>query len=253
MAKPVSVQLYSVRDEAGKDFTGVLRKIGAMGYAGVEMAGLHGKSVKEVAAVLKEAGLKASGAHVAMPTRQNIDGIAADARALGYHHIVSGFGPDDMKDEAGANQCADAFTAGVEAARGAGLSLCMHNHWWEFDRQFAGKTPFEIILSRAPGLMSEFDMYWCAKAGQDAAAIARKWSKWIPLMHVKDGNLTPEMVHTALGEGKVPVKNIIEAAGEADLQWLVVELDACATDMMTAVKKSLDWLVKNGLGSGKAN
>jgi hypothetical protein len=35
------------------------------------------------------------------------------------------------------------------------------------------------------------------------------------------------------------------------LQWLVVELDSCGTDMMTAVKASAAYLIKTGLGKGR--
>ncbi len=45
---PVAVQLYSVRDEAEKDFAGTVKKIAEMGYDGVELAGLYGLSTQEV-------------------------------------------------------------------------------------------------------------------------------------------------------------------------------------------------------------
>ncbi|GAF97465.1 unnamed protein product, partial [marine sediment metagenome] len=40
--KPIAVQLYSVREAAAGDLIGVLEQIAAIGYAGVEPAGLHG-------------------------------------------------------------------------------------------------------------------------------------------------------------------------------------------------------------------
>ena len=39
--------------------------------------------------------------------------------------------------------------------------------------------------------------------------------------------------------------------GQQVLEWLVVELDACATDMATAVGESCRWLSAQGLGRGK--
>ena len=61
---PVAVQLYSVRDEAEKDFAGTVKKIAEMGYDGVELAGLYGLSTQEVLQALKEAGIPAVSAHV---------------------------------------------------------------------------------------------------------------------------------------------------------------------------------------------
>ena len=39
---PVAVQVYSVRDDAERDFKGTMQKLKEMGYDGVELAGLYG-------------------------------------------------------------------------------------------------------------------------------------------------------------------------------------------------------------------
>ena len=50
MAKlPVAVQVYSVREDAEKDFKGTIQKIKDIGYDAVELAGLYGMSAQEVA------------------------------------------------------------------------------------------------------------------------------------------------------------------------------------------------------------
>ena len=36
---PVALQLYTLREELEKDFTGTLEKVAALGYQGVEFAG----------------------------------------------------------------------------------------------------------------------------------------------------------------------------------------------------------------------
>ena len=50
------IQLYSVREELAKDFPGVLRKLGKMGYTGVEFAGYGGYSATELKKLLDECG-----------------------------------------------------------------------------------------------------------------------------------------------------------------------------------------------------
>lgn len=47
---PVAVQVYSVRDDAERDFKGTMQKIKDMGYDGVELAGLYGMKPAEVKA-----------------------------------------------------------------------------------------------------------------------------------------------------------------------------------------------------------
>ena len=52
----------------------------------------------------------------------------------------------------------------------------------------------------------------------------------------------------AVGEGEMEFAPIIEAVMELD--WLIVELDRCATDMMEAVEKGYQYLASQGLGRG---
>ena len=85
----------------------------------------------------------------------------------------------------------------------------------------------------------------------DPVAVVGKWGKRAPLLHIKDGMLEQgKHVHTAVGKGRLDWPAIIGAADEATLQWLIVELDACETDMLEAVADSYAYLVGNGLASG---
>ena len=69
MAKPqVALQMYTVRDEAAKDFKGTMRKVGQIGYAGAELAGTGGLSAQELKALLDESGLIPVGSHVGVPS-----------------------------------------------------------------------------------------------------------------------------------------------------------------------------------------
>jgi sugar phosphate isomerase/epimerase len=251
MSKPISVQLYSVREAAALDFPGTLKRIAEMGYAGVEFAGLHGHSARELAKILSDLGLVTSSAHVGLPSREDIEQLAEEALILDYNTLIAGFGPDDMKTEDGVKACAEKFAAACELVKSYGLTFGIHNHWWEFDRTFGGKTPYEIIMNSVPALISELDIYWAAKAGADVTSVVKSWGRRIPLLHVKDGDLGERPVHKAVGEGKVPVREIITAADTPGLRWVVVELDACDTDMLEAVEKSYKFLIGSGLASGK--
>ena len=64
MALPIALQLYSVRDDMEKDFRGTLEKVKALGYDGVEFAGLFGNSPAAVKEMCAEIGLVPISAHV---------------------------------------------------------------------------------------------------------------------------------------------------------------------------------------------
>ena len=54
---------------------------------------------------------------------------------------------------------------------------------------------------------------------------------------------------TAVGDGVVDFHSIVEAAGKT-AEWMIVELDRCATDMMEAVATSYTYLIEEGLARG---
>lgn len=246
---PISVQLYSVRDEAAKDFTGVLKKIAGMGYVGVEPAGLHGMTPQEVRTVLDDLGLVCSSTHGGMPTEDNVNEIVETAGALGYKRHVSGFGSDWFKDKESTLRAAASVQKAAELLKPHGLSFGMHNHWFEFDKKFDGKYPHQVLMDAAPDAFAQIDTYWTFVGGADPARVVREYGARAPLLHVKDGPGKTGEPMTAVGAGVMNWADVIGAAADTT-EWLIVELDACATDMMTAVAESYDYLVSNGFARG---
>ena len=60
----LALQLYTVRDETGRDFAGTLRRVAQIGYAGVEFAGYGNLTAQEMSALLAGTGLRAAGTHL---------------------------------------------------------------------------------------------------------------------------------------------------------------------------------------------
>jgi sugar phosphate isomerase/epimerase len=249
--KPISVQLYSLRERAAKDFAAVLKDVSDMGYVGVETAGLHGKTAGEVRRILDDLGLKCSSAHVKLPTRETLSEAVDTARALGYRHVISGFGPAEFVSREKIRAAAARFEEAAHLLKPHGLRMGYHNHWWEFDL-VEGRYGYEWFLEACPSVFSQLDVYWARNFGKvDTPAIVRKHARNLPLLHIKDGPLVKDQPHVAVGSGKADVASIIQAADESVLEWIVVELDACATDMTEAVRGSYAYLVKNGLAAGR--
>jgi sugar phosphate isomerase/epimerase len=76
-------------------------------------------------------------------------------------------------------------------------------------------------------------------------ALLRRLGDRVRYLHVKDGPVTRNDPQTAVGSGLMPVAEILRSCPSAE--WHVVELDHCATDMLTAVGDSLAWLVEHDL------
>ena len=96
-----------------------------------------------------------------------------------------------------------------------------------------------------PAVLLEVDTYWAAVGGQDVPALLGRLGDRVRYLHVKDGPVTRDDPMTAVGTGRMPVAEILAACPSAE--WHVVELDRCATDMLTAVRDSLAWLAGHDL------
>lgn len=250
MAKPISIQLYTLRDAAAQDLPGVLNALAEIGFKGVEFAGLHGHDPREIRRICDDLGLRVSSSHTGLPDPENSQQIIDTEMSLGNTKIISGFGPDDFKSVDDCKKAADKFQQGVELVKPHGLSVGYHNHWWEFDK-IDDRYYYDLLMEFAPDIFGEMDVYWVAYAKADPVSTVSKYKSRLPLLHIKDGMLEEgKLVHTAVGSGKLDMPAIIDAADESTLEWLIVELDACETDMMEAVKRSYEYLTSNGLASG---
>jgi len=69
------------------------------------------------------------------------------------------------------------------------------------------------------------------------------------LLHLKDGPGNKEEPMTAVGGGIMDWPAVIGAAADTT-EWVIVELDSCATDMTEAVAESYRYLTENGLATG---
>lgn len=252
--KPLALQLYTVRDIMQNDVVGTVKRVGEIGYAGVECSGLPGMSLEDAAALFREIGLRVSSIHSGLPNESNADEIAAQCRILGCSDTVVGFGPDQMATLDLTKQCAADFQLAAEVMQPRGIRVSFHNHWWEFSQTFEGRTAYEIMLAEAPDVCSELDVYWCQYGGADPVAVIEKHKARIPLLHVKDGPLTGgdhPAPHTAVGKGTLDIPAIIGATDPAVCDWLIVELDHCLDDMLTASAESYEYLIGKGLARGR--
>ncbi len=250
MPKPISVQLYTLRAEAAQDFPAVLRAVAETGYAGVEFAGLHGHSPQQIRAIIDDLGLVTSSSHTGLPTQESVNQIVETEQALGNTRVISGFGPNDFKTMDDCKRSAERFQTAAELVKPHGMTFGMHNHWWEFQTVDDQRLIYDAVLEAAPDIFSELDVYWAAFAGQDAAAAVAAHTARLPILHIKDGMLEKDGAMTAVGGGKLDMPAIIGAADPSVLEWLVVELDKCDTDMMEAVRQSYTYLTGQGLAAG---
>lgn len=252
MTKPIALQLYTVREELAKDFEGTIRRLAAMGYVGVETAGSpEGVTAVQAKALFDEVGLTVCAAHMPLPLGDDKNKLLDVMDDLGCKKMVSAWlPPDEYKTRTSIDRVCERLNEAAAAAAERGITLGVHNHWWEFELN-DGVRPYQLWLEQLdPAIFFELDTYWVHVGGVDPVTALAEMGDRAQLLHVKDGpadNSKSDM--TAVGTGKMDYTTIIPAAAAAE--WMVVELDRCATDMMTAVQESYTYLTQKGLAHGK--
>ncbi len=251
MTAPISIQLYSLREEAKHGLAPVLERLGRIGYVGVESAGLHDLTPAAFIRCLADAGLVVSSGHVALPKPDGTAEVLDAQDAIGNKDLVVAFlPPDKFADAESVKTCAERLNAFNEKARARGMSLGYHNHWWEFSSRIGSETAHAMLFRLLdPTVFAEVDTYWAKVGGADPVQVVTDLGARARLLHIKDGPATNhEAPMVAVGDGVMDVPAIAKASRA---KWHVVELDQCATDMFTAVEMSLRYLTRHGLAAGR--
>lgn len=250
---PVAIQLYSLRNEAQADFGSVIERLGRIGFAGVEPAGLHGMAPREFLRRVQEAGMVVTSSHIPLPIGDTANEVLDAAEEIGARDVVVAFlPPDRFQDADRIFVTADQLNRAWELAAARGMRLGYHNHNWEFSTRIDGESAWDRLFEQLrPEIFAELDVYWATVGGCDPVEAVARLGTRARLLHVKDGPAdSPKSAMTAAGEGALDLPAIARAAPYAD--WHIVELDRCATDMFEAVTASYRYLVDQGLSRGRS-
>ncbi len=269
--RPIAYQVYSARDDAQKDLSGVLAQLAEMGYDGVEFAGFYGHSADAICEMLKKHGLKAISSHVALALiEKDMFGVIAFHKQIGCEYIAIPY-LDDATRPGAAGFAATLRTVCKFGAlcREAGIQLLYHNHDFEFVT-VSGQFGLDFLYDAIPAeqLATELDVCWVTFAGQDPVAYVKKYAGRAPVVHLKDfiggkGGKSPYALigldegedHSSqafkfkpVGHGCVNIQGVVEAGIASGTRWFVVEQDlSYEQTALEAAKDSIDALKKIGV------
>lgn len=253
MPAPIALQLYTLRDAAAKDFTGVVNKVAEMGYVGVEPAGFPGTNAEGAAKLFQSLGLQVAGIHGPLPVGDKKNEVLDMAMALGVRRFgCAWLPPENFETVDSIKKVCDQLNQADAVARENGMRFYYHNHWFEYKTIDGQPTQKILIENLAPTVELEVDTYWVQTGGADVNTVLRDVGSRATLLHVKDGPAdSKDSPMVAVGDGVMKWHSIIPLA--TSVEWHIVELDRCATDMMEAVAKSYKYLVSEGLARGNKN
>jgi sugar phosphate isomerase/epimerase len=225
----VSVQLWSVREDIAKDFTGTLQTLASMGFQGVEFArdfGPYADDPEGLRKFLATNGLQVSGAHVQMDQLQgeNLDSTVAFYRELGCRYLIVSMDVRAFKVETAGAVAAD-LTAVQQKLAPLGMQVGYHNHKPEMQGE-VGKTPWDVIAHNTPqSVILQQDVAWTAAAGKNPVDVIHTYPGRIITTHYKAA--VPgggDAQQAIIGADHMDWKALLEANSTAGgTQWLVVE------------------------------
>ena len=224
-ARPVGIQLYTVRQLMTRDPGGTLEQLARIGYQEVELHSLYGRTAAEFRRLLDANGLKAPATHAGINVlRSNLQKSLDDALALGHRWIIipSLDGPDRSAD--GYRRAAEFMNETGAKAKQAGLRIGYHNHEYEFKDE-GGKIGLDTLLENTDSSLVDFelDLFWIRRGGGDALAYFTKHSGRFVAVHAKDMAADGKMVN--VGEGVMDFAKLFEAGEKAGVRHFFVEHD----------------------------
>jgi sugar phosphate isomerase/epimerase len=246
---PIGLQLYTVRDDAARDFVGTVKKVAEIGYTGVELAGTGGLTIEQFKTLMTDTNLTVAGAHTGLEKLETeMNQVVDENLAIGNSTIIVPFlAKNRREDAAGYRLVAEALNTIAEQLAPHGLELSYHNHAFEFERQDTGERGIDILLNNTnPKLVNfEFDAYWVMVGGDDPVAMLSRNAGRVPNLHIKDRDPS-DGSFAEIGTGDLPLDDLIAAANTSGVKWLVVEQDVCKRPPLEAVKLSFDNLKARG-------
>src|SRR4029077_14113690 len=223
----IGLETYAVRHAMAANPEETLAAVRAIGYTDVELLwsfNLFGRTPAQVAATLKNEGLRAPSCHMSADTIfVGWERSLEIAKVLGHQYLVVPDFEDWTKRTLDDwREWADRFNTAGAVARRAGIWLAFHNesdHMTPID----GKVPYDVFVERTdPKVVRlQLDTGNMVMGGGDPFAYLQRYRDRYWSFHLKDA--LPDRSHdTVLGTGTVDFKRLLAAVPDLDRKFCYV-------------------------------
>jgi sugar phosphate isomerase/epimerase len=243
---PIAVQMYTLRNVASLDEQ--LKIVHDAGVHAVETVGTQNVTAAQLKQLLAKYSIKAVSSHVQLADlRNDLDRVVAFNQSIGNTTLVVPYLAEKERPSDAAGWIALGQELGQLSKRvqAKGMTLAYHNHDFELV-DFNGRTGLELLFEAAgPGLKTELDLAWVARAGYDPATMLGKFQGRVFAVHAKDnapkGQAEDEGGFAAVGQGVLDWNAILPAAAGAGTQWYIIEHDH-PRDPAVVIQTGADYL-----------
>lgn len=232
----LGLELYSVRHLLPKDVPGTLKLIRSWGLTDVEGGPFAKHSAAETRALLDQHGLRMQSTLTGYERlRDDLDGVVADAKALGATMVGTAWIPHEGPfGQQHTDRALADFAAWGKALKAEGLTFFYHVHGYEFQPSAEG-TLMDTLITKTPPEEVAFqaDIFWVARGGGDPAGLLRKYPNRFISLHLKDmakgtalGDPTgsaPDEACVVFGTGQIDFPAVLGAAKAAGVKYHYIE------------------------------
>lgn len=251
--KSIGAQLYTLRSVLPKQPLETLKALEALGYTEVEAVS---GDLPKIWDALRQTKLKPVSVHLDagafLSAPEKIPAMIDDSKARGFKFVVCPYVPPNMRSAENMKKLGQTLNKAGELAKAAGMTLCYHNHAFEF-APLEGTTIFDRMMAETdPKLVQvELDIMWVKVAGLDPASFIQKYAKRISLVHLKNVSAglpprfderVPREAFQEVGKGAIEIGPVVKAAAKAGVKHFFVEQDQTPGDPLASLKGSIEFL-----------
>lgn len=241
---PVGLQLYSVRDQCKNDLPGTVAAVAKIGYRGVEFAGYHGRSAKELRKLLDDNGLVACGTHTPYESvlGDKLKATVEFNQTIGNKFLIVPWMNETQSKQVWLDR-AKLFNDLADQVKADGMWVGYHAHAHDF-KQIEGVSAWDLFFGNTkPEVIMQLDTSNCCDGGADPVAVLKKYPGRARSIHIKAHGGGPDAV---IGEDKVDWAEVFAfCEGKGRTQWYVLEHES-GKDPLEAVRRSFEALKKMG-------
>lgn len=238
---PIAVQLYSVRDDCARDLSKTLKRIAEMGYDGVEFAGYHGCSAKDLRKMLDDLNLKVAGTHIAINTlfEDELEKTVEFNNILGNVFLIVPGLPEEYTNSIEAwKQTAKMFNKIADRLTRYNMFAGCHNHSQELT-PIEGQVPWEVFLNTTSDIVViQPDIGNALANGTDIVPYIEKYPGRARTVHLKEYSENNEKA--LVGEGDVDWPRVFSVCESVSgTEWYIVEQEKYACEPMKCIELCL--------------
>jgi sugar phosphate isomerase/epimerase len=234
---PLGFQVWTIKDQLIKDFSGTLKMMAGLGYQSVEMCSPPGYESsgfgplmklkpKEMLGIINDSGLVFESTHYGMDElRKNLgDRIEFASESGQKQMILSSFGLPKEATISDWMKAADELNKFGVQSRKAGIQMGFHNHHGEFEK-IDGELIYDALLKQFdPEYVKMQFQVAVINIGYKAATYFEKYPGRFISAHLADWS-PAEKKNVAIGKGIVDWKEFFASITSGGVKNIFVEMD----------------------------